>query len=419
MRTVVLVAVALAVGTPLAAQVRDTTVTVRERGVGAAREVRLKKTQEADRVQAREALTTERALERAAVAQRRVGRELIEMRPLLEKEVAGHMVELSAERARLHELRPTLEAQGVKLREMQPLLESRMRQGEALMASRARGLNAELRALEAMHPIAERPRLGITVALEARATDKYGAYVNGVTPGGPAHKAGIRAGDVIRKIGKVDLTDRDGVRRSESESAPGLKLIETVGKLEAGQTVDVQYRRGTKDRTVKVTLDEADDVLAYTLRADSMVWRRGAEGNLMMRVPSPLAQMDSMRRISRAPSAAIAGGMGGTTVFGVPNGTARSYYFTTGGPLGRFEMTALNPSLGSYFGTSEGVLVINAPENDNLGIMAGDVITAVDGRKVTTPSQLMRIVSTYERTEEMKLQLMRQKRSESVSVKLP
>lgn len=39
-----------------------------------------------------------------------------------------------------------------------------------------------------------RARLGVKVNLQARATDSIGAYVEGVTPGGPADKAGSGAG---------------------------------------------------------------------------------------------------------------------------------------------------------------------------------------------------------------------------------
>jgi S1-C subfamily serine protease len=56
---------------------------------------------------------------------------------------------------------------------------------------------------------------------------------------------------------------------------------------------------------------------------------------------------------------------------------------------------------------------------NTLGLEPGDVIVSVDGRKVTTPSQLMRIVSTYDRGDEFKLQIMRQKRAEALTVKMP
>ena len=52
-----------------------------------------------------------------------------------------------------------------------------------------------------------RARLGIKVNLQARDTDSLGAYVESVTPNGPAAKAGLRSGDIITKLdGKSVLT---------------------------------------------------------------------------------------------------------------------------------------------------------------------------------------------------------------------
>ena len=75
-----------------------------------------------------------------------------------------------------------------------------------------------------------RARLGIKVNLQARDTDSLGAYVESVTPNGPAAKAGLRSGDVITKLdGKSVLSgggagDRDDrgsrCRGSGSSSSP-------------------------------------------------------------------------------------------------------------------------------------------------------------------------------------------------------
>ena len=60
----------------------------------------------------------------------------------------------------------------------------------------------------AMATIAARPRFGITIDTRPRDTDKVGAYVTAVTPGGPAAKAGIRSGDIIAKVAGKAVTAR-------------------------------------------------------------------------------------------------------------------------------------------------------------------------------------------------------------------
>ena len=65
-----------------------------------------------------------------------------------------------------------------------------------------------------------RARLGIKVNLQARDTDSLGAYVESVSPNGPAAKAGLRSGDVITKLdgksvlagGRAERTPSSGSR---------------------------------------------------------------------------------------------------------------------------------------------------------------------------------------------------------------
>jgi len=74
-------------------------------------------------------------------------------------------------------------------------------------------------------------------------TDKIGAKIEGVTPGGPADKAGLKVGDVIIKFNGTSLT---AVKtEDEDESGPGR---EAGRSSPAGSnpttTVQVEYRRG-------------------------------------------------------------------------------------------------------------------------------------------------------------------------------
>jgi S1-C subfamily serine protease len=79
-------------------------------------------------------------------------------------------------------------------------------------------------------------------------------------------------------------------------------------------------------------------------------------------------------------------------------------------PMLELELAQVNPQLGSYFGTTEGVLVVDVPDSAPLGLKAGDVVLSVDGRKVSSPGQLMRILGSYDSDEPIGLEVMRQKK---------
>lgn len=268
------------------------------------------------------------------------------------------------------------------------------------------GRLAELRDLtgRAMVAIAAPPRLGITVETRPRDTDKWGAYVSAVTPGGPADKGGIRSGDVIAKLGGKAVT-------GSGDESPGIRLISMISALTPNKSVDVQIRRGNDSKTVKVTPSNDDSFFAGpAIVIDSS---RRAFGTTFD-VPS----LSGLRSRSNNGFQEFRAAEFGSEPF------RGSYTFTINtaamaGPLASVEMTSLNAGLGAYFGAAEGVLVINVGEKQELGLQAGDVVTSVDGRKVTSPGQLARILRTYERGEEYKLQIMRQKKAETVTGKMP
>ncbi len=241
-----------------------------------------------------------------------------------------------------------------------------------------------------------RARLGIKVNLQRRETDSIGAYVDAVTPGGPAASAGIRAGDVITRVdGKSVLAGGSAEDPDRRQSLPGLRLIELAARLEPGDTVELDYRRGTDRRTAKVVTEEEPDVVfegGPGVRPFSMRFFRPGEpgevrlpaGDFIERFDPPLAYRE----------------------------------FFSGSPLGRLELAPMNPELGQYFGTDEGVLVISSPKDAGLGLKGGDVILSVDGRKPAGPSHLLRILRSYERGETFKLDILRNRKREMVSARL-
>jgi S1-C subfamily serine protease len=94
------------------------------------------------------------------------------------------------------------------------------------------------------------------------------------------------------------------------------------------------------------------------------------------------------------------------------------WQFFSGSPLGRLELAPLNPDLGRYFGTGEGILVISAPQDSALGLKGGDVVLRVDGRAPSSPSHLLRILRSYEAGETFKLDIMRERKKETVTARI-
>ena len=253
------------------------------------------------------------------------------------------------------------------------------------------------------------PRLGIYVDnSRPQDSDKYGALVSAVTPGGPADKAGIRSGDIITKVdGKSLAAGSSSKSATSDESLPGMRLIEIVTKLQAGKAVTVEYRRDATLHTVKITPVEEEDI--NLVLAPDMSTGPDSLRNFMIRRFAAPAMAGRSERITEP-----------MTLFGSPSpGGNFAIAFNAGGPLSDLEMVSLNEKLGTYFGTGEGVLVVNVGEKDAFGLVPGDVILSIDGRKVTSSTQLMRILRTYDKGEEFKIQVMRQKRAETLTGKLP
>jgi hypothetical protein len=244
-----------------------------------------------------------------------------------------------------------------------------------------------------------RPRIG--VSLEARAnaeTDKLGAKVREVTPDGPAEKAGIKAGDIITRFNGVAL---GGLKAEDDDaSGPTEKLIDLAQKLEAGDTVKVEYRRDNDSRSTTIVAKDLSELSAMRMRSFEMPRMPAGPG-----MPGPEMMGPDMSR----PRIRIDG----------PEGMGQGFRFMLRDDNDDLRLMELNPELGDYFGTKEGILVLQSPADSTLPLKAGDVIATIDGRKPQSVEHARKILDTYQSGETVKMEIMRKQKKLTLTWKVP
>lgn len=233
-----------------------------------------------------------------------------------------------------------------------------------------------------------RARLGVIVKTDRdAATDSIGAVLEAVTPDGPAAKAGLQAGDIVVTF--------EGTRLASGSGSPGDRLIEMAGDMEEGDTVRVAYRRGRDTKTAVVVpkvLDDASYAFSYRITDSTIDLARGA----------------LERALELRPRVEVREGFD-PLIWGVRVGSRWS----------DMELTTLDADLGSYFGTTEGLLVVRGPKESLLGIKSGDVILRIGGRVPTSPSHAMRIFRSYDPGDEIRVDIMRNKTQRELKATVP
>jgi S1-C subfamily serine protease len=196
-----------------------------------------------------------------------------------------------------------------------------------------------------------------------------GVRIEGVSPGGPAEDAGVKAGDVIVAVAARPV-------------ATGRELVRAMEAVKPGDKVELAVRRDGKPLKIAVEARPLDNALFI-----------GTPG---MPTIQPLPALPALAQL--------------------PHGGAMHWLLED---WGNAEFVTVTPALGRYFGAEKGVLVARAPEDADLGLQDGDVILSIGGREPQSGSHAMRILRSYQPGESVELRILRDRRAQTLSAKVP
>ena len=197
-----------------------------------------------------------------------------------------------------------------------------------------------------------------------------GVRIESVSPGGPAEEAGVKAGDVIVAIESKPVTT-------------GRELVRAMEAIDPGKKVQLGLRRDGKPLE-----------LAVNARALDRAFIMGTPGVPTVRPLPALPDLPALRAL---------------------DGDVHWLL----GSWSDAELVTLTPDLGRYFGADKGVLVARAPGDASFGLKDGDVIVAIGGREPQSGTHAMRILRSYQPGESVELRILRDRRAQTLTAKIP
>jgi C-terminal processing protease CtpA/Prc len=346
--------------------------------------------QELDRLLAQEAAAREQLLAQERTAQRE--REQAQEQAQREREQAQEQAQREREQAQEQAQREREQAQRERerVREQQAAereqarWESELERARAELEEAAREvarLSSEL-AAPIMRGAAERFRfVGRRAMLGVNPEDsERGVRIAGVSPNGPAAAAGLRTGDVIIAIDGAELA-------ASGTQSPTALLLAQTRHVEPGEDVALRVLRDGEERDFMVQTRQAEPGEFFSL----------PRFNVDIDVPNPpLPPTGDWRGFN-----------------------AWSRAFRSFNAWQTMQLVPLTAELGAYFGAERGILVVRAPAEEDFGLRDGDVILDIGGREPTTPEHAMRILTSFEPGETLRMTIMRRQRRETVELTLP
>ncbi len=209
--------------------------------------------------------------------------------------------------------------------------------------------------------------IGPERAKELKLRETTGVEITRVEPDSPAEKAGIKAEDVVLEYNGQHVEGMEQFGRLVRETPAGREVKLTISRNGASQTI------------------------AATVATRKMKTYSGTMKDMFPGFDMPEVHMPDMPQV----------------------------FTTWRSPMMGVETESLSAQLATYFGVKEGVLVRSVVKDsaaERAGIKAGDVITKVDGSKVTTPNELVSAIRSASSKKSFPVELSRDRHETSVTV---
>lgn len=264
----------------------------------------------------------------------------------------------------------------------------------------------------------------------------------GVSPDGPAERAGVRAGDILVAIRGESLAGRADDDTREV-------LFEVMDGIDEGEDVPLEVLREGERMTFTVRAERREPASWQSLLALSpdaplppgAPVPPGAPFVVTDRIEIDIPEIDfeqleeDIERIQEQVQHfeyRFTGEDGETVEF------SREFEFdhealsemgrralaeanmVFGLPHTRgLELVAVDESLGRYFKTDRGVLVVRAEDDNAYGLESGDVILAVADTDVNRPSDVLRALRDADPGSEVVLTIKRERRDRTLTATVP
>lgn len=188
----------------------------------------------------------------------------------------------------------------------------------------------------------------------------FGVVITSIEEDSPADKDGLMEDDVIQQVNDVKI------RRPST-------LTRMIRKIDPGQKAKITVIRDGKEKTITVKIGRQKSSQSYA--------------------------------------------------FSVSPGKNLFNWYHSGRAYLGVQLHELNKDLASYFGVKadEGALILGVEEDspaEKAGLKSGDVITKIDDENIADPEDVQEIISELEEDDEIKIEIMRQNRKQTINVTL-